>query len=191
MNFKTINLPFQMVGVNKLGILIALAALLFASCEKADTGVVINADQAAIDDKIVLDYIASQGLDSVKRVENVTSTGLPISDKDTIGVFYKVIDKGPVATLYNPNSSKVTVGYTGKVVTSGKIFAQTGDIHPSFSLGEVIKGWQLGIPKVNKGGTVRLFITSRYAYGPYAQPSLGMPANAVLDFTIKVYDVTN
>jgi FKBP-type peptidyl-prolyl cis-trans isomerase FkpA len=63
----------------------------------------------------------------------------------------------------------------------------------------VIRGWQMGIPLVKKGGIVRLLIPSRYAYGPNAQPQLGvtfglkdgLPANAVLDFDIQLYDITN
>jgi FKBP-type peptidyl-prolyl cis-trans isomerase FkpA len=83
------------------------------------------------------------------------------------------------------------VGYTGRQLTSGKVFAQTNNFHPSYILGQVIRGWQLGIPQIKKGGVIRLFVPSRYAYGPYAQPLTGLPANAVLDFDIKLYDITN
>ncbi|XHR93659.1 FKBP-type peptidyl-prolyl cis-trans isomerase [Mucilaginibacter sp. UC70_90] len=57
--------------------------------------------------------------------------------------------------------------------------------------GGVIKGWQLGIPQIKPGGKVRLLIPSRYAYGPYAQDSIHLPANSVLDFQIQLYNVTN
>jgi FKBP-type peptidyl-prolyl cis-trans isomerase FkpA len=181
LNFKTINLPFEMTRMNRWLLLIGLCMLVFASCKKADNQVVLNSNQAAIDDGAIQNYITSHGIDA-KRVN------------DTIGVWYQIIRQGPVATLYNANSSRVTVGYTGRLLnkdSEGKVFTQTGDLHPSFVLGEVIKGWQLGIPKVYKGGVVRLFISSRYAYGPYAQPALGLPANALLEFEIEVFDVTN
>ena len=63
----------------------------------------------------------------------------------------------------------------------------------------MIRGWQLGIPQVKKGGIVRLLLPSRYAYGPFAQPQLGkdygltngLPASAVLDFEIQLYDIVN
>lgn len=182
-----------MAGMNRLClIMIGLCVLLFASCKKADDNVIINENQADIDDKIVLDYLAANGLlDKVKRIPPREG------QDDTIGVWYQVLEPGPVATPYNSNSSRVTVGYTGRLLAgenAGKVFAQTDDFHPSFSLGEVIKGWQLGIPLVDKGGLIRLFITSRYAYGPYAQTELKpipLPANAVLDFEIRVFDVTN
>jgi FKBP-type peptidyl-prolyl cis-trans isomerase FkpA len=89
------------------------------------------------------------------------------------------------------NSTKVTVGYTGTVLTTGFEFINVNTFHPSFVLGSVIRGWQLGIPKVKKGGTITLYIPSHYAYGPFPQPNLNLPANAVLIFNIKVYNITN
>ena len=52
---------------------------------------------------------------------------------------------------------------------------------------------------VNTGGEVRLIMASRYAYGHVAHAELGpqydlphgLPANAILDFRIRLYDVTN
>jgi FKBP-type peptidyl-prolyl cis-trans isomerase FkpA len=54
-------------------------------------------------------------------------------------------------------------------------------------------GWQYGIAKsgVKKEGTVTLYVPSHYAYGPFAQPSYGLPANAILIFRIKLYNITN
>lgn len=175
--------------INRLLILIGLCSLALASCQKAEDPAVINPDQAAIDDKLIQDYITANKIDA-KRVENVNANGLTLGP-DTIGVWYQIVKKGPTATLYNSFSSRVTVGYTGRELASGRVFSQTNEFHPSFSLGEIIRGWRLGIPKVNKDGVVRLFISSRYAYGPYAQPDLNLPANAVLDFDIEVFDVTN
>jgi FKBP-type peptidyl-prolyl cis-trans isomerase FkpA len=77
------------------------------------------------------------------------------------------------------------------LLTTQAVFAETGNIHPSFTLGNVIKGWQLGIPLIKKGGIIRLLIPSRYAYGPYEQTQIGLPKNAVLDFDIELYNITN
>ncbi len=70
-------------------------------------------------------------------------------------------------------------------------FAQTDNIHPAYVLGQTIRGWQLGIPNVKKGGTITLIIPSHYAYGPYPQPTLGLPANAILVFKITVFNIAN
>jgi len=52
----------------------------------------------------------------------------------------------------------------------------------SFSLAGVIKGWQIGIPHINKGGTILLLIPSALGYGTSGTSTI--PANSVLIFTI-------
>ncbi|MDT3402797.1 FKBP-type peptidyl-prolyl cis-trans isomerase FkpA [Mucilaginibacter terrae] len=186
--FKKVNLPISKWGMNRLLLLFCFAILftgLFTACNKVDDPAVINTDQVAIDSNLINNYLVRNNLKGkAKRVENIL--GRP----DTIGVWYIIEKPGTSEPLYSLSSS-VTVGYTGKLLTTGKVFSQTGDIHPSFVLGEVIRGWRIGLPKVGEGGVIRLFISSAYGYGPYAQPVVGLPANAVLDFTIEVFDVTN
>lgn len=149
-----------------------------AGCSKEETGLAQYKKQAAIDDKIVADYIKANGLDSAKKVS------------DTSGVYYMVLQKGQGNDLYT-SSTYVTVGDTGKVLGQTTPFYQTDNFHPSYQLSQVILGWQLGIPKVQRGGVVRLLMPSRYAYGPYPQPDYNLPANAILDFNIRVYNITN
>lgn len=164
--------------MKRILVAILLLAAGLSSCKKGYDVVAQVRAQAAIDDKIVEDYIANNGLSAVaKRI-------------DTTGVFYIVAAPGTGTALYT-SSTRVTVDYTGRILTSGKEFAQSNDFHPSFTLGEVIRGWRLGIPQINKGGTVRLLIPSRYAYGPYDQQTIGLPPNSVLDFEIQLLDVTN
>jgi len=159
---------------------ILLICCIMAGCQKTSSDLDKIKAQAIVDDKIITDYIAAHGLtDSVKKVS------------DTSGVYYIVRNAGLGNDLFT-SSTQVTVGYTGKLLTTQKIFAQTNDFHPSYVLGQVILGWQQGIPEIKKGGEVRLLLPSRYAYGPYPQPQLdSLPANAVLDFDIHLYDITN
>lgn len=147
-------------------------------CSKDQTGLAHYKQQAAIDDKIVLDYIKANGLDSAKKVS------------DTSGVYYIIKQAGQGNDLYT-TSTYVTVGDTGRVLGQTMPFYQTDNFHPSYQLSQVILGWRLGIPKVHRGGIVRLLIPSRYAYGPYPQPDYNLPANAILDFDIRVYNITN
>lgn len=150
-----------------------------AGCGKEQIGLVQYKKQKAIDDKIVADYILANGL---------TGKALPVSD--TCGVYYVVLQPGQGNDLYT-TSTYVTVGDTGRLLGSAQPFYTTDNFHPSYQLGQVILGWRLGIPKIQRGGIVRLLIPSRYAYGPYAQPDYNLPANAILDFDIQVYNVTN
>jgi FKBP-type peptidyl-prolyl cis-trans isomerase FkpA len=175
--FKKVNLPINNKVMNRL-LLFCCCVLLFTACKKVDDPAVINSNQREIDEEIITKYLADNRL---------TATTL-----DTSGIRVIIEKQGPVNTLYSLSSS-VTLGYTGRQLNSGKIFAQTDNIHPSYKLGDALSGWKIGIlkGKVNKGGIIRLIIPSRHGYGPYAQPVLDLPANSVLDFTIEIFDVTN
>ena len=165
--------------MNKWLLPILFICCVIAGCTKSTGDLEQYKTQAAIDDKIVANYITANNL-----------TGKMLKTADTSGVYYQIIQKGAGNDLYTL-STQVTVGDTGRLLTTGNVFYQTNDFHPSYVLQQTILGWQLGIPKVNRGGIVRLLIPSRYAYGPIQQLKIGLPANAILDFTIQVYDITN
>lgn len=150
-----------------------------SGCIKSNSDLQQAKVQAAIDDKIITSYIAANNL-----------TGQALKANDTTGVYYIVEQPGVGNDLFT-SSTLVTVGYTGKLLTTEKVFIQTTNFNPSFQLGQVMVGWRLGIPKIKKGGIVRILIPSRDAYGAYAQPQIGLPANAVLDFEIQLYDIQN
>lgn len=162
--------------MNRILLVLLLFSACLGSCTKSNDIAAQVRAQGVIDDKIVTDYL--------------TGKGLPINHIDTSGVCYVIDTLGTGNDLFT-SSTQVTLGYTGRLLSTGKIFAQTDNFHPSFILGSVIRGWQLGIPKDKKGGTITLFVPSRYAYGPYTQPDLGLPANAILIFDIKLYNITN
>jgi FKBP-type peptidyl-prolyl cis-trans isomerase FkpA len=172
--------------MNRAVLIILLFVVGLAACKKAgDLGSTAEKAQAVVDDKIITDYLSA-------------NPGLQATKIDTTGVYYIINQPGTGNALFT-NSTMVTVGYTGRVLKTGQIFSQTNSFQPSFSLGQMIRGWQLGIPLLKKGGSIRLFLPSRYAYGPYPQPLLGvsyglkdgLPGAAVLDFDIDLYDITN
>lgn len=109
------------------------------------------------------------------------------AEKTEEGLYYVITQEG---TGVNPNiANEVTVHYKGYLL-SGTIFDSSYDRgdRSTFSLGNVIKGWQIGIPKLKEGGAGRLFIPSHLAYG--ANPPNGrIPANAVLAFDIELFEV--
>jgi len=161
------------------------------ACSKSNDVAAQIKTQAAIDDKLIADYLTSAGL----PINNVDTISLTTGVAGHSGICYIVDTVGTGNSLFT-SSTQITVGYTGRILKAagpGAIFQQTNNFHPSFTLGEVIRGWQLGLAKskVGVGGVVRLYIPSRYAYGPYAPPRVGLPANAVLFFSIKFYNITN
>jgi FKBP-type peptidyl-prolyl cis-trans isomerase FkpA len=164
--------------MNRILLLCLLLWICLAGCGKESTVEQLAQVQLGIDTGIIRKYITANNLTAVAKKDNLT------------GEFYIIDTLGTGTALYT-SSTLVTVGYTGSLLGNSAPFIQTNDYHPSFSLGQVIQGWSIGLPFIKKGGTIRLLIPSGYAYGPYPQPVYNLPANAILDFTIKLYDIKN
>lgn len=116
----------------------------------------------------------------------ITTNNIPNVKKDKYGVFYQIITTGSGNTVFTGNT-QVTVDYSGKVLGGSSNFDSSAGKPVQFKLGGLIAGWQIGIPYIQKGGEIRLFIPSEFGYANNGQP--GIPANSVLDFTIKLTDV--
>jgi len=89
------------------------------------------------------------------------------------------------------SGATVTAGYIGALADSGIIF-DTSQAHggpQTFPLGNVIEGWQLGIPGMKVGGTRELLIPAALAYGK--QGSGSIPPNSDLVFIVTIDKVTN
>jgi len=107
--------------------------------------------------------------------------------QDASGILYQIIEPGTGAT---PTAgSSVTARYVGRFL-SGKGFDSTTTKYPdgiAFPLNGVIKGWQLGIPKIKEGGKIKLIIPSSLAYG--CQNYFSIPANSPLYFYVELVKV--
>jgi len=81
----------------------------------------------------------------------------------------------------------ITFDYTGALAANGKIFQSSLDTGKpiTYSLNDLIKGWQEGIPGMKVGGKRRLMIPAALGYGSASQP--GIPANSDLVFDITVH----
>lgn len=106
--------------------------------------------------------------------------------KDQYGIFYQVIAPGAGTTVFS-GTTQVTVDYSGKVMGGTSYFDTSAGTPRTFPLGDLIFGWQYGIPHIQKGGKIRLFIPSYYGYRNAV--STAIPANSVLDFTIELTNV--
>ncbi len=126
-------------------------------------------EQLVKDEDLIKKFIADNNITAVRHES---------------GIYYKIIEAGTGTYVYT-KSSKVTVNYKGRLL-NGNVFDQSTSAI-SFPLGNVIVGWQIGVPLIQKGGKIRLFLPSGYAYG--ASGSGSIPANAVLDFDIELLDV--
>jgi FKBP-type peptidyl-prolyl cis-trans isomerase FkpA len=109
------------------------------------------------------------------------------------GIFYQIITPGAGAT---PTvCSNVTVKYKGTLL-SGAGFDSSYVRDPggtSFTLGELIAGWQIGIPLIQQGGSIMLYVPPSLGYGSQAIPDNNggvlIPANSNLVFKIELVGV--
>src|SRR5438094_87016 len=119
---------------------ILIICCVLAGCIKSNSDLEKYKAQAAKDDQIIQDYLKTNGLtDQFQR----TDAGVT----DTSGVYYHLIQQGAGNDLFT-SSTQVTVGDTGKILTTQVIFTKTNEFHPSYALGQVLLGWRLGIPKI-------------------------------------------
>jgi peptidylprolyl isomerase len=82
----------------------------------------------------------------------------------------------------------VTINYTGYLL-DGTVFDSNGETPVTFPLGNLIEGWQEGIPHFGRGGKGKLIIPPGIGYGDRASGPI--PANSVLVFDIEVFDFSN
>lgn len=86
-----------------------------------------------------------------------------------------------------PEWATISAHYTGAVCKTGDIFQSSKDMgRPiTFSLNEVIAGWQEGVPGMKVGGIRRLTIPHSKAYGAQS-PSKNIPKYSDLVFDIEL-----
>ncbi len=125
-------------------------------------------------------------------LQNYLSTNNITAQEHASGVFYNISLAG---TGSNPSiCSYVTAKYTGSFIPGGAIFDFTpaGSPGSNFALGEVIVGWQKGVPLLKTGGKITLYIPPSLAYGSYNYPNdtnIRIPANSYLKFEIELVAV--
>jgi FKBP-type peptidyl-prolyl cis-trans isomerase len=79
----------------------------------------------------------------------------------------------------------VATVYTGKLLNNTQFDASANPV--SFLLNGVIKGWQIAIPLIRKGGRIKMVIPSSLAYGCNGSGSI--PPNSPLYFEVTLTDV--
>jgi len=122
------------------------------------------------EEQMVLDYLTSNNITASKHASNL---------------YYEIVSQGSGVT---PGlCSGITVGYTGKLA-NGNVF----DSQPEagFNLGALIDGWKWGLPLIQSGGRIKLYIPPSLGYGSNDvrdnQGNVVVPANSVLIFDISL-----
>ena len=110
--------------------------------------------------------------------------------QDNSGFFYKINNGGSNPFVSNL-CSNITLTYKGTFF-NGTVFDSTAaNGVANFQLGQVIVGWQKGVPLIKKGGDIDLYIPPSLGFG--ASPRTGgpvtIPANSYLVFNVKIVDI--
>ncbi len=130
-----------------------------------------NKDKRSDEEKI-LDYIEENNIEATRHES---------------GLYYKITQEGEEGHFPTINST-VSVLYRGYLL-DGTVFDQTlNQVVAKFPLTNVIEGWQIGIPLIEKGGKALLIIPSNLAYGS-SSPSAAIPKNSVLAFDIELNNI--
>ncbi|XP_045513575.1 peptidyl-prolyl cis-trans isomerase Fkbp12-like [Pieris brassicae] len=107
-----------------------------------------------------------------------------------MGVEVETISPGDGNT-YPKSGQTVVVHYTG-TLQNGKKFDSSRDRGQPFKFtlgkGDVIKGWDHGIPKMSVGERASLTCSPDFAYGSRGHPGV-IPPNATLIFDVELLRV--
>lgn len=138
--------------------------------------------------KMRMDGMREQAMAEAPAIEKWLADKNLTAQKTPNGLYY-IIES--VGSADKPrNGDQVLVNYKGMLL-DGKVFDSSEGRDPfqfPIGAGQVIPGWDEGIPLFSKGGKGKLIIPSALAYGPQS-PSPDIPANSVLVFDIELVDI--
>ncbi|MDP4130007.1 MAG: FKBP-type peptidyl-prolyl cis-trans isomerase [Bacteroidota bacterium] len=107
--------------------------------------------------------------------------------RDTSGLYFQILDSG--AGVSPTGSSHLQVSYKARLLDN-TIFDSTATSSNlgGIPLSQLIPGWQIGLPKIKKGGHIKLLIPSALAWGCQGSGN-AIPPNAPVYFDIYLLDV--
>jgi len=182
-----------------LGLATVGAAILIAGCGSSSSG---NGSTITVGNENPADaLIAKGGAESTKlptstSTSATTPTSGPLATKPVI-----TVPSGPAPARLETKDliagtgaeakagSKLTVNYVGVLYKNGKEFDSSWSRNEPFTFtlgsGQVIKGWEQGVPGMKVGGRRELIIPSELAYGAAGSPPK-IPGNSPLIFVIDL-----
>jgi FKBP-type peptidyl-prolyl cis-trans isomerase FkpA len=142
--------------------------LLFNSCSKEDSGCIQNPVSA----------------EKAGMIKFCTDNGIAYTEHSS-GLLYQIINSG--SGTVPTQDSRVFMFYTGKLMNGTTFEYQPDPTKTGWALKQLIEGWRIGVPLIQKGGKIKLVIPSSLAYGCTATASI--PGNSPLYFEIGLTDV--
>lgn len=164
---------------NLLKIAAVAAIFLLSSCGDEETSVCpsspslsgIDEDQLQKDIEAIDTYLADNNIQATKHPS---------------GLRYRIQEQGDGASPTLCQNIMIT--YVGQKMSNGEVFDKTDfDNVAVFRLSSLILGWQIGLPLIEEGGKIILYVPSQMAYGSSGSGSI--PPNSNLIFTIELKSV--
>jgi len=101
-----------------------------------------------------------------------------------------MLSEGTPGGAHPKKGAKVTMHYTGKLLDGTKFDSSVDRKSPfkfSVGVGQVIKCWEEGVPKMTKGQKAIFNCPPDYAYGKQGAGGV-IPPNATLKFEVELID---
>ena len=121
----------------------------------------------------------------IERIEKYLTENEIEAQVHETGIRYVVNEPGSGSTA--EFCDVVSVNYKGRLLSTDEVF-DSSDSPVNFPLNQLITGWQIGIPLIQEGGSITLYIPSVYAYGRFGSGD-DIPANANLIFDIELIEI--
>ena len=125
--------------------------------------------QLAVDTELIDNFLAAN---------NITA------QIDASGLRYVIHEQGEGPTP--EPASGIVAAYEGTFL-DGEVFDSNSEF--TFRLSNMIEGWIIGLPYIQEGGRMSLYIPSGLAYGTRGTQSGSIPPNTVITFTVEIIDI--
>jgi FKBP-type peptidyl-prolyl cis-trans isomerase FkpA len=112
--------------------------------------------------------------------------------EDSSGVFYTITNQG--SGISPTVCSTITAKYVGTLIPSGTHFdSDTSSAGFTYPLGQLVNGWKKVLPKIQKGGSMTMYIPPSLGYGQENQRdrynNIVIPGNSYLKFKVELLNV--
>lgn len=131
----------------------------------------VNQDQLQLDIEAIENYLTENNIEA-----QVHESGLRYVINEP--------GDGKTATLCD----QITISYEGRLLSDGSVFDDSDGKNVAFPLDRLITGWQVGIPLIEEGGSITLYVPSSYGYGSRGAGD-DIPPHANLIFEVSLVKV--
>lgn len=163
--------------IRSVTLVILCFVVALAACTKSESDALMDSvNRSKDEEEAFLKYITKNNIDSVMR--------------DPSGMFYRIVREGSGTGI--KLTSVPTIIFTTQL-PSGKVVQSSLGVPSNLDgrkLNAHIPGWQVGIPRIKRGGRIILFIPSSMAYGSAGVDNL-IPPNTPLISEIDLVDFTD